>query len=179
MKTRAVFLDRDGTVISDVGYASDPDEVELIEGAGEELARIQERGFQLVLISNQSGIGRGWMKVQDLTLVHARLEKLLRPYGVRLAGAFYCHHAPTDGCDCRKPAPGLLLDAAKELNVCLKDSFMVGDQISDVQAGESAGCTTILLLGTGATSPGSEDADHVSRSWSDIRRLIIEEPDVL
>ena len=179
MKTKAVFLDRDGTVITDVGYASDPDAVELIEGAGKALARIQERGFQLVLISNQSGIGRGWMKVQDLALVHARVEKLLSPYGVRLAGAFYCHHAPNDGCDCRKPAPGLLLDAAKELNICLRDSFMVGDQISDVQAGRSAGCKTILLVGTPLESPGSEQADHVSMSWNDIRSLIIGESDVL
>ena len=142
---RAVFVDRDGTVIKDKGYLADPDGVELLPHAGEALAALSENGFLLVLITNQSGIGRGYFDSETVCEQHRRLARLLEPYGVRLAGIEVCPHAPREKCSCRKPSPQMLYRAADKLNIEMRSSYMVGDKNSDVQAGKSAGCTTIRL----------------------------------
>lgn len=154
MKTQAIFLDRDGTIIKDRGYISDPDHVELVPGADEAVRRFSEAGYLLVVASNQSGIARGMFDESTLSDVHARLEELLAEQGATLDGAYYCPYL--DGPDAtqrsyrrdselRKPKPGMLLQAAREMNVDLRRSWMIGDSPRDVEAGRRAGCQTILL----------------------------------
>ena len=146
----AVFLDRDGTLIEDVGYPRDPETVRLLEGAVEALAALRRAGYALVVVSNQSGIGRGIVKQEQAEAVHERFVEELRAHGVELDDVRYCPHTPEDACDCRKPAAGLLLASADELGIDLARSFMVGDNPTDVDAGRAAGCRTVLLGGEGA-----------------------------
>jgi D-glycero-D-manno-heptose 1,7-bisphosphate phosphatase len=169
MSERAVFVDRDGTVIEDPGYLSDPDGVRLVPGAADALALLRDRGFRLVVVSNQSGIARRLISEAQATAVHERFLAELARRGVRLDDVRYCPHGPDEGCSCRKPLPGLLVDAAAELDVDLARSFMVGDKGSDVEAGRRAGCTTILLSETAESAAG---ADHVARDWSEAVGLI-------
>lgn len=142
----ALFIDRDGTLIADVGYPRDPALVEPLPGAFEALRALGAR-FALVIVSNQSGIGRGRITEAEAHAVHARVVEVFARAGVTFAGAYYCPHGPDAGCACRKPAPGLLLDAARELGLDLAGSVMVGDKASDVAAGRAAGCGRALRFG--------------------------------
>lgn len=148
----AVFLDKDGTLIEDVPYNVDPDRMRLMPGAAEALARLDEAGYALVVVSNQSGVARGLFSEQALEPVHARLEELFRGAGARLDGFYFCPHLPEGkdpryavACDCRKPGPGLLLRAAEELGLDLAASWMLGDILDDVEAGNRAGCRSVLV----------------------------------
>ena len=136
----ALFLDRDGTLIEDVGYPRDPRRVYLIPGAAEALVRLGQLGLATVIISNQSGVSRGILTQAEAEAVHAEVARQFAALGVSFAGAYYCYHAPEDGCPCRKPAPGLLLRAAADLGLDLARSFMVGDKAIDVEAAAAAGC---------------------------------------
>jgi histidinol-phosphate phosphatase family protein len=142
---RAVFLDRDGTIILDRDYPRDPALVELLPGAVNGLAILREHGLLLVVVSNQSGLARRIVTPDEAEAVHERFLECLAESGLALDGVYYCPHGPNDGCACRKPAPGLLLRAAEELNIDLARSFMTGDKRSDVEAGVRAGCTSILF----------------------------------
>jgi len=144
--TRALFLDRDGTLIVDVGYPRDPALVEPLPGAIDALRELQ-RTWKLVIISNQSGLARGRITEAEARAVHARVVELFAAGGVTFAGAYYCPHAPDAGCRCRKPAPGLLLDAAAELGLDLTTSAMVGDKPSDLEAGRAAGVPRLIRFG--------------------------------
>jgi histidinol-phosphate phosphatase family protein len=135
----ALFLDRDGTLIVDVGYPRDPALVEPLPGAIDALRELQH-SYALVIISNQSGIGRGLITEAEAAAVHARTVELFAAGGVTFAGAYYCPHSPDAACRCRKPAPGLLFDAARELDLDLARSIMIGDKPSDLEAGRAAGC---------------------------------------
>jgi D,D-heptose 1,7-bisphosphate phosphatase len=161
-RRRAIFLDRDGTVTIDTGYPSDPDEVELLPGAADGLRTLRDRGWALVLVSNQSGVGRGMITPEQAQAVHDRLMVALRASGVELDGAYYCPHAPDDACECRKPRSGLLRRAAAELRLDLAGSVMVGDRQSDIEAGKEAGCTTVLL------GPGEGDPDVRAADWAEL-----------
>jgi D,D-heptose 1,7-bisphosphate phosphatase len=172
-KRAAVFLDRDGTVIVDVGYPRDPRQVQLIAGAGSALRTLQQEGFTLVLVSNQSGIGRGWVKPDEAEQVHAQVVASLEGEGVHLDGAYYCPHAPEAGCACRKPSPGMLLRAAQELDLDLSRSFMVGDRASDIEAGKQAGCRGILLRPDSLAQEGSAIADMVVPDWRGVVSYIV------
>jgi D-glycero-D-manno-heptose 1,7-bisphosphate phosphatase len=149
---RAVFLDKDGTLIEDVPYNVDPQRLRLTQGATEGLRRLHEAGYRLIVVSNQSGVARGLFTEEALELVRQRLVELLAEAGVPLAGCYWCPHHP-DGsaaayaveCDCRKPRPGLLLRAAREHGLELNRCWMVGDILNDVEAGRRAGCRTILI----------------------------------
>ena len=142
----AVFFDRDGTLISDTGYLSCPNEVELLPGAIALLRGLRSAGFLLVVVSNQSGVGRGLITEEQARSVDHRFRAILAEYGFALDGVYYCPHAPDAECDCRKPKPGLLLRAAAELRIDLKRSYIVGDKLSDVEAGAAVGCRSILLI---------------------------------
>lgn len=146
MSRRALFLDRDGTLIVDVGYPRDPALVEPLPGAIDALRALQA-SCALVIISNQSGIARGTITEAEAQAVHARVIAVFAQGGVTFAGAYYCPHAPDAGCRCRKPAPGLLQDAAAELDLDLAASVMIGDKPSDLEAGRAAGCATVLRFG--------------------------------
>jgi D,D-heptose 1,7-bisphosphate phosphatase len=142
---RAVFFDRDGTLIVDHGYLSSPDQVEFVPNAVSVLQTLQQRNFLLVIVSNQSGLGRGVITKPQAEAVDERFRALLSENGITLAGAYYCPHAPDAGCDCRKPQPGLLRRAAEDLQINLAQSYMVGDKLSDYEAGEAVGCRSVLI----------------------------------
>ncbi|HYN89196.1 MAG TPA: HAD family hydrolase [Ardenticatenaceae bacterium] len=168
MKQRALFLDRDGTLVHPRHYPSRPEDLVVYEGIGPELCRLQEAGFRVVVITNQSGIARGYFTEDDLQRMHDHLARQLAPAGVRVDGVYYCPHHPEGvvhelavACGCRKPEPGMLLQAAAELDLDLRRSWVLGDILDDVQAGNQAGCHTILIdLGTESlpTSPGRRPA---------------------
>lgn len=148
----AVFLDKDGTLVEDVPYNVDPGLIRLEAGAIEGLGLLHAAGYPLLVISNQSGVARGYFAEEALGPVEARLGALLGQAGVPLAGFYSCPHHP-DGsvpayavaCECRKPAPGLLLRAAAEHHLDLSRSWFVGDILNDVEAAHRAGCRAVLL----------------------------------
>lgn len=168
----ALFLDRDGTLMTDVGYPSDPDQVRLLPGVLPAMARLHEVGFALVVVSNQSGIGRGIISADQARAVHDRLVVELRAGGVELEGAYYCPHSPTDGCGCRKPSPALVFKAAGDLGLDLTASFFVGDKPSDLETGRRAGCRT---AGIGnAFPPGlAGERDLVADNWECLAEAIL------
>lgn len=146
---RAVFLDKDGTLIEDVPYNVDPDRIRLCDGAIEGLRSLHAAGYKLIVISNQSGVARGFFPEAALVEVDRRLRELL---DVPLSGFYYCPHHPNGTvtefaieCDCRKPKAGMLLQAAQDHEIDLARSWFIGDILNDVEAGRSAGCRTILI----------------------------------
>ncbi len=143
----AAFLDRDGTIIAERGYLRDPEGVELLEGAAEGLRRLQQAGYALVLVTNQSGIARGLVREEEYRAVQARLEALLRQRGITLAGVYHCPHHPdhTGPCECRKPGTGLHRRAAAELGLDLSRSLYIGDKASDVLPAAALGGRGILV----------------------------------
>lgn len=167
----AFFLDRDGTIIVDAHYPKDPEQVCLVPGAAAALRQLAEWGFALVVVSNQSGIGRGLVTPAEAAAVHERFVALLAEQGVRLAGSYYCPHGPAAGCACRKPLPGMLRQAAAELRLDLARSFMVGDKESDLEAGQAAGCRTIWFAGDGKDQILTITPDAVARDWPTVTRL--------
>lgn len=143
---RAVFLDRDGTLNREIGYIGDPDDLILLSGVEGALRRLLGAGYELVVVSNQSAIGRGVLSAERVAEVNARLLAYLKAEGVAIAGLFVCPHAPDAGCDCRKPAPGLLLQARDRLGLDLAASWLVGDSAKDVAAARAAGVRPLLVL---------------------------------
>ena len=141
----AVFVDRDGTLVVERGYLSDPADLELLPGVPAALAALRGAGYTLVVISNQSGVGRGLFPVSRVYQAMARLRRLLRAHHVELDAIYFCPHRPEAGCDCRKPGPGLLERAADDLVLDLAASFMVGDKLIDAEAGRRAGGRGVLL----------------------------------
>lgn len=146
---KAVFLDRDGTLMENVPYLRDPEGVRLLDGATEALMALKDAGYLLVLVSNQSLVGRAMGTVEEVEAVHARLVSLLAEGGVALDGVYYCYDAPDSATNRRKPNPGMLLEAAKDHDIDLTSSAMLGDSVSDVEAGRNAGCGINILLGEG------------------------------
>jgi histidinol-phosphate phosphatase family protein len=156
----AVFLDRDGTLIRETGYLSDPDQVELLAGVPEALADLAAAGLPLVVISNQSGVGRGRFGPEVVHAVNARLRRALAAHGVGLDAIYFCPHAPEDDCPCRKPRPGMLLRAAEDLLIDLRHSFVVGDKLIDVEAGYLARASAVLVR----TGYGREEEARLAAS---------------
>ena len=151
MNRRFVLLDRDGTIIVDKHYLHDPDGVELLPMAAEGLRRLQGLGLGLAVLTNQSGIGRGYYDEASVHACNARMVELLAAEGVTLDGVYFCPHEPGAGCDCRKPMPGLMRRAAEELGFDPARAFMVGDKDADMGVGKATGATTILVrTGKGA-----------------------------
>ncbi len=152
MRQKAVFLDKDGTLIEDVPYNVDPDRIRWMPGAVQGLRMLRDADYGLVVVTNQSGVARGLFSEEALGHVEKRLASMFADAGLRISGFFYCPHHPQGAisryavsCTCRKPAPGLLFQAAKELVLDLKCSWSVGDILDDVEAGRRAGCRTVLL----------------------------------
>jgi len=142
---RAVFLDRDDTLCKDVPYCSRPEDLNLLPGAGDAVRKLNEAGFCIVVVTNQSGIARGYLTEHDLALIHEKMRRDLAAHGARVDGIYHCPHHPDEGCDCRKPKPTMVLRAAKDLGIDLKRSYMVGDRLHDVQMGKAAGTRTVLV----------------------------------
>jgi D-glycero-D-manno-heptose 1,7-bisphosphate phosphatase len=140
-----VFLDRDGTINREVHYLSDPDQLELLPGAAEGLRALGSAGCPLIVVSNQSPIGRGMFTEARLREINGRLTEMLAAEGVQIAGWYWCPHAPWEACACRQPAPGLFLKARDEMGVILETSWVVGDRLNDLRAGRQVGARTILV----------------------------------
>lgn len=149
-------MDRDGTINKYVGFLRKPQELELTEDAAEAIKLINKSGYLAVVVTNQPVIARGEVTWDGLEEIHNKMETLLGKEGAYIDGLYFCPHHPHKGyegeipelkfdCDCRKPKPGLLLKAAKELNIKFESSYMIGDSDSDVQAGEAAGCKTVKI----------------------------------
>jgi D-glycero-D-manno-heptose 1,7-bisphosphate phosphatase len=159
MMTRAVFLDRDGTINTEVGYLNHPDQVELIPRAGAAIKLLNKAGFTVIVITNQAGIAKGLVREELLPAIHQKLAQLLALQGAAIDGFYYCPHHPEGvveqyriTCDCRKPLPGMLLRAAGELSIDLSASYVIGDKSCDIELGRNAGARSILVLtGYGVT----------------------------
>lgn len=169
----AVFLDRDGVINQDTGYVSCIDDFHFIDGAIEALQLLKKKGYSLVVVTNQSGIARGYYSEEQFMQLTEWMDWSLADRDVDLDGIYYCPHHPTAGeapyrqeCNCRKPAPGMLLDAARELDIDLAASYIVGDKAADMQAARAAGVGHKILVRTGkaVTAEAQALADEVQDS---------------
>lgn len=176
LSRRAVFLDRDGTLIQDRDYLADPDGVVLLPGVVEALHLLSDGGLAMVVVTNQSGIARGLYSLDDYHAVARRLDQELAREGLTLDATYFCPHHPrfTGPCECRKPAPGMYLRAARELGLDLRDSFFVGDRKKDVDPAATFGGKGILVrTGYGAEEEATvENGTAVVDSLLDAARLI-------
>lgn len=149
MLVPAVFFDRDGTLNIDTGYLSDPDKLELYPGVPEGISELKKLGFKIVVISNQSGIARGYFTDDVVRSIHVKLNEMLKSYNTSIDAFYYCPYHPdfntTEECECRKPSPKLVFEAAVDHKISLTDSYFVGDSVSDIECGNSAGLKTILV----------------------------------
>ena len=159
-------MDRDGTIMEDMEYSTDPAALAVFPDVVKALNRLQRLGYKLVIVTNQSGVARGIFTEASLQAFHACLAAWFHERGVRFDGIYYCPHYPegkvrqyVKTCDCRKPAPGMLLRAAADLNIALTRSWMIGDRPADVGAGHAAGCRTIRLLTGEKPLPGDPTPD--------------------
>lgn len=171
-KQKAVFLDRDGTINRHVGFLRDIDDFVLLPGAAEGVRKLNEAGFLVIVVTNQPVIARGELTREGLRRIHDKMETLLGAEGAFLDALYYCPHHPHRGfpgevaelkidCDCRKPKPGLLLQAARDYHIDLSASWMVGDEERDVGAGRAAGCRTVLLGQDATAASLTEAADYI------------------
>jgi len=163
-RRRFVLLDRDGTIIVERNYLSDQRLVELIDGAAKGLSMMREMGLGLAVVTNQSGIGRGYFTLEQLHLIHERMRNLLAGEGVSIDGIFFCPHTPDDGCPCRKPQPELVVQAATALDFEPSQCFVIGDKPCDIELGQNVGAQTILVrtgYGVQIEAEQSTNPDHV------------------
>jgi D-glycero-D-manno-heptose 1,7-bisphosphate phosphatase len=170
-----VVLDRDGTLNIEKHYLSDPSQLELLPGVIDGLKLLQRHGFGIVIMTNQSGIGRGIVDVQGVERIHSRLRELLLGAGVSIDGIYYCPHAPDENCVCRKPKPAMLYRAAAELGFAPDDAFVVGDKLSDIEMGRAVRATTMLVLtGYGnQLAQAVEQPDFVAKDLAEAAAVIV------
>lgn len=162
---RAVFLDRDGTINIEKDYLFRPEDLEFIPGAPEAIARLNRAGFLVIVVTNQSGVARGYFGIEEVDRLHKYMQQQLSAFGATIDAFYICPHHPDTGldsfrvdCDCRKEKPGMLLQAAADWGIDLTGSFMVGDKDSDLLAGTAAGCRAFLVeTGYGARYTGFAD----------------------
>jgi D-glycero-D-manno-heptose 1,7-bisphosphate phosphatase len=179
MKHPAVFLDRDGTIIDDVGYIKDPDLINFLPGALDALTLFRDAGFLLVVVTNQSGIARGIFTLDELLAVRDRFCDLLKKRGIALVDYRFCPHHPNGSvdkfrqtCTCRKPAPGMLLAAAEKNNIDLKKSWMIGDKPDDIRAGLAAGTRTIQLIPANSSPLDNPQPDFYAENLLKAAKII-------
>jgi len=173
----AVFLDRDGVLNEDLGYVHRPADLRWIDGARDAVARINRAGLLAIVVTNQSGVGRGYFTHEAVEQIHAHLDEYFGKSGVRFDRYYVCPHHPEDNCDCRKPKPKFLHDAAREYGLDLPRCFMIGDRTSDIQAGVNAGVPTILVLtGVGRETLAKQEVnpDHVAEDIGAAAAWILE-----
>jgi len=166
MGNRAVFLDRDGTVARDVHYCRQPEDFELLPTVPEAIRLLNINNFKVVVITNQSGIARGYFTEETLAQIHKKMVGELAKCGAKLDGVYYCPHHPDEGCSCRKPKTALFLKSARELDIDFIFSFVVGDMQMDIDAGKALGCKTVLVTtgpqgGNGIVDPPNYTANSL------------------
>jgi len=173
MKYRAVFLDRDGTIIKEKHYLSDCSDIELINGAIEGLKLLKDKGFRLIIITNQSGIKRGIITIKGLERIHSRLEKILKKNGIIIDGIYFSPDLPNEKSNTRKPQTGLIEKAEKELELQIGGSYSIGDKKEDIEMGRRKGMRTILVLtGYGKKNAGKVKPDYIASNLLDAARWI-------
>jgi heptosyltransferase-2 len=181
-----VYLDRDGTLNFDPGYLSQPEQLRLLPGVGQAVARLNRAGFKTIVLSNQSGLARGLITTEQLDAIHRRLRELLAEDGARLDGIFICPHHPEDACSCRKPAPGLVLRAQRELGLTPDHAVVIGDKASDVGLARNIGATAVFV--SSGNQPEEERArmaerglapDFTARDLAEAVKWILEKENVL
>jgi histidinol-phosphate phosphatase family protein len=173
MGNRAVFLDRDGTIARDVHYCRRVEDFELLPGVPEAMKLLNASGFKVVVITNQSGIARGYFTEETLERIHRKMEAELAEHGAHVDAIYYCPHHPDDNCDCRKPRPKMVLQAAQDINIDLSQSFVIGDLKMDIELGKAVGAKTILV-GDSLSSKAAEvkpDA-RFSDLWEAARAIL-------
>lgn len=187
---RAVFFDRDGTLIDEARYLRRPEQVRLKPGAAQAVRRLKEAGFLVVVVSNQSGVARGLVTTEDVDRANQRLQELLGEQDAHIDAFYYCPHLPTGTvpgyakqCECRKPKPGLLFEAAQDLDIDVTESFVVGDAVRDVEAGRSAGCHTVFvgdrsLMDAGARGQVEVFAETTAATLADAADYILRSADL-
>lgn len=168
-----MFLDRDGTIVEEIGYVTRPDDLRLLPGAAAAIARFNAAGVRVFVITNQGCVAKGLITEPELEDIHLRLVALLAAEGARVDGIYHCPHHPDFppfGCRCRKPEPGLLEQAAREHGVELTDSVVIGDTARDVGAGRAVGAKTVLVR---SGHPGEAEADWIVRDLEEASRVLL------
>ena len=145
MVNKAVFIDRDGTININSGYIIKPDHLQIYSGVSKGIRLLNEHGFKIIIITNQSGIARGFYSEKILEEIHKKLKIELKKENAKIDAIYYCPHHPNENCNCRKPKPGLLEQAITDLNIDKEKSYMIGDRMLDIEAGSKIGCKTILI----------------------------------
>jgi len=163
---RVVFVDRDGTIARDVPYCSRPEDFEIFSGVPEDIKRLNEAGFKVIVITNQSGVSRGYFTKETLDKIHQKMVSEMVIKGARIDGIEYCPHKPEDNCWCRKPKTGLFLQAAKKLEIDFPGSFMIGDKPADIEAGHAVGVCTILVPDGTPSSPRESQPDFAADNFT-------------
>jgi histidinol-phosphate phosphatase family protein len=167
-------LDRDGTIAPDVPYCSREEDFELYPGAGAAIKLFKDNGFKVVVITNQSGLARGYFTEETLGEIHNKLRTELKGFGVEIDAIYYCPHHPNDGCDCRKPGTALFRRAAHEMGIDIGASFLIGDSPMDIRAGRALGCRTVMLTtGTGMGGSIADSPDFVAADLAEAAVLVI------
>ena len=170
MKRRFILLDRDGVINQDsVGYIRTPQEWQPLPGSLQALKDLTEAGYEIYVITNQSGIGRGYYSLQDMHAIHRKMHQLVRDAGGVIRGIYYCPHAPEEKCGCRKPASALFLQCAKEHRLDLTQAWFVGDKLSDLRGGEAVGMRSALVkTGYGAQTLSTLPQSHEYPVFADL-----------
>jgi len=184
VKSPAVFLDRDGTLIRDVGYLKHIQQIEILTDVPEAMRLLSQRGFKLVVITNQSGVARGFFSETELGRIHEQLSRLLGARGVKLDGIYYCPHHPTVGesaytalCACRKPYTALVDRASAELALDLSRSYVVGDQMVDMELAARLGVPGIWLENRSLQNDRLKSSSHVARNLWEAAQWIVRQPE--
>lgn len=174
---KAVFMDRDGTIVEDVGYLNSPEQIHFIPGSIEAIKMLNEAGYKVVVITNQAGVAKGLITEDMLQTIDKTLHKWILNGGAHLDGIYYCPHHPEHGvypykqvCECRKPHPGLIKRAHRDLDIDLSQSYMIGDKATDVEAGKSAGAKTVFVL----SGRGKEEKEKLKDKPNHIANNLLE-----
>lgn len=179
---KAVFLDRDGTINKYVGFLRRIDQFELLPGVAEAIRRINKSGYLCIVVTNQPVIARGEVTIEELKIIHNKMETLLGEQGAYIDGCYYCPHHPDKGfegeipelkieCLCRKPKPGMLIQASRDFNIDLKESWMIGDGENDIRAGKSAGCRTIWLCAESDLENSNNMGNEIIKASENMKNL--------
>lgn len=174
MLNKAVFLDRDGTIARDVHYCSKPEDFKLLATVPEAIKLLNQSGFKVVVVTNQSGIARGYFTEEALGQIHDKMVRELARCNARIDAIYYCPHHPDDGCKCRKPGTVLFQRASQENNIDLTRSFVVGDTEMDIRAGQALGCKTVLVTtGPQVDKATIDSPDYIATSLIEAVRWIV------
>jgi len=170
MIRRSVFLDRDGTLIVEKKYLSDPNQVDLLDGVIEGLLHLRKLALPLIVVSNQSGVGRGYFTLNEVQAVNSRIDALLKAEGLEISGWYVCPHAPDVACRCRKPEPGMIEAASRDLGLDPHRSFVIGDKRADLDLATAVGARGILVT----TGYGADEVDYAGKLGAAVCSSLLE-----